>query len=495
MGMFDDVGNFFGKVGKAELTEVDKVQYVEDLLRENLRDLAFSRDDIYADALKDKVIFMVRPGEEKLKKFKSGENTYISIPSKIYDELDTMDDFDQYHHLMDTAMLSMAAEEFRETNESGDLNTLEAELIDKAVKKVEDFSGETLAVKDDIEYDDFGQPEKLKDDKQLFEPKKYAAVKADGTEETDEDDDAAKEAKESCDSDEHTSSSGTVNVQEINDEADQDRQEMKDAAAQREYHAEYTSQSITDTDQKTFDEVKGSVFDYNHYGDEAIIDPKTKSELNRYVADITKALSGYDGKVKRLNPAKRLSAKDICNDISDKIYIGKSYVDGKFIDQNIVVDCSGSMCGSPIEDAIKLCYVFNKLAQNDLLEGSIVLTESGQNMAITMPVHDSIIEQLGGTGGGEGLTKTLNKHKDLLRGKNVIVMTDGDLVEEPIPNDFWQKGRMSCIGMYINKSVKYEDLPGYDKGMNRWFPRTIIRNSFEEGVQKLIQLGLKASKK
>ena len=74
-------------------------------------------------------------------------------------------------------------------------------------------------------------------------------------------------------------------------------------------------------------------------------------------------------------------------------------------------------------------------------------------------------------------------------------MTDGDLVEEPIPEKFWDKGRMTCVGMYINESVKAEELPGYDKGMSRWFPRTIIRNSFEEAVNKMIALGLRASKK
>ena len=54
---------------------------------------------------------------------------------------------------------------------------------------------------------------------------------------------------------------------------------------------------------------------------------------------------------------------------------------------------------------------------------------------------------------------------------------------------------MNCIGVYVNESVKSENLPGYDKNMSRWFKKTIIRNSFEDMVQKLIQIGLKATKK
>ena len=497
MGIFNDIGesmvNMFGQIEASALSETDKVQYVEDLLREGLRDLAFARDEIYSESLRDNTTFMVRTGEDKMKKFKSGEQMYISIPSSIYEEIEGMSDFDQYHHVMDIAKLTMAAQEYREVDEDGTKNVIEAELVDNAVKKIENYTGDTLPIAEDIERNEFDEPIALKDDKELFETKKYTAVKADGEEEKDDDDKAADASGAGEDG---SCSTGTVNVQQINDDVDQEKEDLKTVQMEQEYNAEYTSQSITDTEQKTLDDLKKTTFYYGRYGDgESIIKPKEKLELNKYVQDIAKALRGYDGKVKRINPAKRLSSKDICNDISDKIYIGKDYVNGKFIDQNIVVDCSGSMGGDPIRDAIKLCYVFNKLAQEGLLEGHIILTESSENRCIEMPVHDQIIESLGGTGGGEGLTKTLVKYKDKLRNKNVIVMTDGDLVEEPIPNDFWDKGRMNAVGMYINRSVKAEDLPGYDRGMTRWFPKTIIRNSFDQAVQKLIQLGLKASKK
>ncbi len=495
MGLFDDVGNFFGTIEKAELTDTDKIQYVEDLLREGLRDLAFSRDEIYADSLRDNTTFMVRTGEEKIKKFKSGEQMYISIPASIYDELEPMSDFDQYHHVLDTAMLTMAAQEYKEIDEDGNTNVIEAELVDNAVKKIESYNGETLPIADEIVRNEYDEPVSMKDDKEIFETKKYTAVKKDGEEEKDDDDKAAEDASASCDSEDGSSSTGTVNVQQINDDANQEKEDMKMIQMEQEYKAEYTSQSITDTEQEVVDDLKASRFYFGRYDSGGIIGPKEKVELNKYVQDIAKALRGYDGKVKRINPAKRLSSKDICNDISDKIYIGKDYVNGKFIDQNIVVDCSGSMGGDPIKDAIKLCYVFNKLAQEGLLEGHIILTESSENRCLEMPVHDDIISVLGGTGGGEGAYRTLSKYMPKLRGKNMVFMTDGDLVEEPIPNEFWSKNRINCVGMYINKSVKAENLPGYDKGMSRWFAKTIIRNSFDSAVQKLIQLGLRASKK
>ena len=496
MGVFDDIGDFFGNISKRELTQVEKIQDIEDTVRECARDLALTRDEIYIESLKENTIIMVRTGEEHIKKFASDGNMYVSLPETLYEETEGMGDFDKYHHIMDTLKLSLSAKEFRETDEEGETNFIEAEIIDNASKKYEETTGMELPVDHLVEYDDFNQP--ISTTKEVFEPKRYAAVKSDGESEEDEDDKAASEAKSSCEAGEGTAApdSGPISMQQVNDEVIEEQQELKMEAEKHDYKSAYTSQSITENDQKTKTQIEGSTFSVNRYGDgHGFFDPKTKVELIKMANDIAKSLRGYNGKVKRISPAKRLSSKDICNDISDKIYIGKDYVNGKFIDQNIVVDCSGSMGGQPIRDAIKLCFIFNRLAQEELLEGCIILTETSENMHIEMPVHDSVIESLGGTGGGEGLTKTLNKFKDKIRNKNVIVMTDGDLVEEPIPDKFWEKGRMSCIGMYVNEEVKFEDLPGYDKGMSRWFPKTIIRNSFSEAVQKLIQLGLRASKR
>ncbi len=495
MGIFDEVSEFFGKIKRDGLTQIEKVQEVESLVRECARDMAMSRDEIYVESLQKNTNVMVRQGEDKIKKFTSQGKMYISLPETIYDDIEHMNDFDQYHHVMDLMDLVLSAPEFREQNEDGDLNIMEAEVIESASKHHEDVTGIPLEIEHLVERDEFDQVSGMKDDKIIFEPKKYTAVKADGEEESDEDDEAAK----SCENPSPGEGGGepqAISMQEISDEVANEETELRELQVNQDFKAEYTSQSITDVEQKVVDDIKKSTFYVKRHGrSEEILDKKTIAKLMKNVQDIAKALKGYDGKTKRLNPSKRLSAKDVCNDISDKIYIGKDYVNGKFIDQNIVVDCSGSMGGQPIEDAVKLCFIFNKLAQEGLLEGCIILTESNENRHMEMPVHDDIIKSIGGTGGGEGLEKTLSKYTQHLRHKNVIVMTDGDLVEEPIENLYWEKHRINCIGMYINEDVKAEDLPGYDKSMGRWFPKTIIRNSFDEGVQKLIQLGLKASKR
>jgi len=489
----------FSEIAKQEFTAVEKVQHVEELVKECARDLAFSRDEAYVNALKDNTIIMIRQGETAIKKFKSQENMYISIPANVYEDVEAMDEFSAYHHVMDILKLSISAPEFREKNEDGELNFIEAEVIDKASKNYENQTGEQINIEHMIERDDFDQPVALSEDtKTVFEPKKFTATKSDGSKDEDKDDeDAEKASKPSTDP--TSESGGSFTMTSIDDEVNQEKQQMQAVMEEQSYTAQYTSQSITNTDQKTLDDISGSCFNGSRYAEDettsGILTTKVLAGLNNTVNNIAKSLRGYEGRHKRMMPSKRLSSKEICSDLSDKIYVGKDVVNGRFIDQNIVVDCSGSMGGSPMEDAVKLCYVFNKLAQEDLVQGNIVLTESSNNMCIKMPVHDDVIMKLGGTGGGEGLTKTLNKFKDKLRNKNVIVMTDGDLVEEPIPENFWAKGRMNCVGMYINDSVKYEDLPGYDTNMKRWFPKTIIRNSFEEAVQKLIQLGLTASKK
>ena len=150
---------------------------------------------------------------------------------------------------------------------------------------------------------------------------------------------------------------------------------------------------------------------------------------------------------------------------------------------------------SPIENAVKMAFIFNELAKNGLLEGNVILSEGSEYKVLKLPVHDDVIMAIGGTGGSEGLSKSIEANKNILKNKNLIVITDGNIVDEPLERIFWEKNKINAIGVYINEEIKTEDLPGYDKNLLRWFPKKIVRNNFDEMVQKLIQLGLRASKK
>ncbi len=499
--MFEEIGSsavdIFKSIDKRELSQVEKIQEVESLVRECTRDMAYSRDERFIKSLQDNTVIMVRAGETKLKKFKQDENMYVSIPETIYDDIEELDDFNKYHKVMDMLELVLSAPEYRESNENGDLNFTEAQVFEEASKRSEGLTGTPLDIERYIERDEYGQVESAKEE--LFEPKRYSTKgsKPDGDEE------AAGEAKEACKSDgsESGSSTATVEMQSIDDEVSQEQKEMKEMQVNQDYQAQYASQSITDSEQKVVDDIKKSCFYVGQYNDEmdyenyGILTKKVIVELDRKVKEIAKSLQGYNGKVKRITPSKRLSSKDICNDNSDRIYVGKSYVDGKHIDMNLVVEASGSMGGAPIANGIKMIYVFNKLAQQGYVDGSVLLTESSEYKMLEMPMHDDIVKAMGGTGGAEGIKKAIDKNVTELRNKNAIVMTDGDICEEPIDPKFWEKNRINCIGVYVNEDVKAEDLPGYDKNMSRWFTKTIIRNSFDEMVHKVIQLGLRASTK
>ena len=487
----EDMNNIFGLIEERELNQTEKIQYVEALLREVLRDNAFSRSLLFEEAMTEDTNFLVRGGETKFKKFKSDDRMYICLPETVYEHIKDMSDFEKYHYIDDTANMLMAADEYRELDEDGN-TILEAELIDKAVKKVEDYTGDILPIKDEIEYDDYEQPVSLKDDETIFKPKKFSKVKSDGSTEEDEDDKAANESGN--EDGEESIQQATVNAIDINDDVEQEKQEQQ-KIMQQQYEAEYTSQSITDEEQKVIDDLKDSTFYYGRYNEKTMLSSKDKAELKKYVNDIAKALRGYNGKIKRINPAKRLSSKDICSDISDKIYVGNSYVDGKFIDQNLVIDGSGSMSGKPMYNAMKLCYVFNKLAQEELVEGHIILSESHEYKVLEMPVKDEILDVLGSTGGSEGLYKTIIANKNILQNKNMICISDSSITDEPLSKEFWSKNKINALGVYVNEDVKDNNLQGYDTNMKRWFGKSIVRNNFEDMVQKLIQLGLKASTK
>ena len=255
MGIFDEVSEFFGKVKRDELTPVEKVQEVESLVRECARDMAMSRDEIYVESLHKNTNIMVRQGETKIKKFTSQEKMFISLPETIYDDMADMSDFEQYHHVMDIMDLVLSAPEYRESNEEGDLNLIEAEVIESASKHHEEVTGIPLEIEHLVERDDFEQVTGMKDEKDMFEPKKFTAVKSDGEEEKDDDDEAAA----SCENPETGAGDGgttSVSMQEISDEVNQEETEIREYQEQHEFKSEYTSQSITDTEQKVVDDIK-----------------------------------------------------------------------------------------------------------------------------------------------------------------------------------------------------------------------------------------------
>lgn len=161
---------------------------------------------------------------------------------------------------------------------------------------------------------------------------------------------------------------------------------------------------------------------------------------------ITVTLSGQDTVMERLTKREGIVVHDTRSEISD--YTITAVADG--VEQSsicFVVDTSGSMDGSPIQDAREALFQFLDQSTGGT-ELSLVEFNDGANVLVerTNSVNQmkSGVNGLG-TGGGTNITAGISAGADALRGsagaRNLVVMTDGqsdidwDTVRQAVEED------------------------------------------------------------
>lgn len=224
------------------------------------------------------------------------------------------------------------------------------------------------------------------------------------------------------------------------------------------------------------------------HANESMFNIEELNDLKKQANALLKAFKGAKGRTKRLSPSKRISARDMSMD-KDKVYISKFTGQGKFIHMNFLIDCSGSMSGYPMRNAVAITYIFNQLAKAGHLKMTVLYSESSHNHKLVLPVEDSEILSLHLTGGSEGLTRTINQHVDCIKNTNMICLTDGNLADEGIDKKFWDKNKIITTGVYVNKKAK--KLTEYTGSLSKWFNHSIVRKDVTELIQALVRIGLK----
>jgi len=297
-----------------------------------------------------------------------------------------------------------------------------------------------------------------------------------------------------------------VTEEEKDKEREQNKQDEEDGGdvteqAQRMSNAMNAATSPTEADsgqqmsyqveqelEQTLDEVKTHAGKSYFHAEESMFNAEELNELKKQANTLLKAFRGKKGRTKRLSPSKRISARDMSLD-KDKVYISKFTGEGKFIHMNFLIDCSGSMSGYPMRNAVAITYIFNQLAKAGHLKMTVLYSESSHNHKIVLPVEDSEILSLHLTGGSEGLTRTINEHVACIKNTNMICLTDGNLADEGIDKKFWDKNKMVTTGVYVNKKAK--KLTEYTGSLNKWFNHSIVRADVKELIQALVRIGLK----
>lgn len=224
---------------------------------------------------------------------------------------------------------------------------------------------------------------------------------------------------------------------------------------------------------------------------ESILTASEISKLNGLTKKLLKAFKGYKSKQKRITPRKHLNTKALSTD-NDAIYVDHNAPNGKHIEFNLLIDMSGSMGGEPIKHAVSMIYLFNKLAQQGYVTGSVLYSSTSQHYVVPMPARDAEILRISRVTGSEGLAETVDANVEILKNMNCICITDGDIVDRPIDKAFWRKHKVVSTGVYINEGI--ENPLEYSGKLDKWFDHSLVRGNLEDMIQLLIRIGIRGKK-
>lgn len=134
----------------------------------------------------------------------------------------------------------------------------------------------------------------------------------------------------------------------------------------------------------------------------------------------------------------------------------------------LVVDCSGSMQGTPITEARYLIAALSELARQGLLEGEVLLTAVVGCTSIwercAFPVSSAAIERIGAFAGGEGIEAALRQNvKTLAMRDRVFLYSDGKITDTP-PDKAWLRARgVEVFGLYCGLASAAASLSSHTK--------------------------------
>lgn len=165
---------------------------------------------------------------------------------------------------------------------------------------------------------------------------------------------------------------------------------------------------------------------------------------------------------------------------SDKIFKKQQYENGKSERLSVILDCSGSMNGEHLYAGKEFLIIINRLAKQGLIKGNIILTESNEQILLSMPADENIIKSIT-TGGGEGFKRCIEKYGRLLQESvKVFIFTDGAIGDIP-DGDYNRKLGIKTYGLYVGESDQTEQL-------REFFNEAISKTSLEDVINELLKI-------
>ncbi len=268
----------------------------------------------------------------------------------------------------------------------------------------------------------------------------------------------------------------TVELQSSESAAEKMDEDSEDVIGKSPYKDE-------DNDVDLVEELTEIEYDYSTSYTDSIFDSShsyeyDKNQASKLMPSMQKIFKQKNKKISQSNATNRLNTKNFLNSRFDKLY-KKKIVETKGKKKiNLMIDCSGSMGGGPIQNARTFTYILNEFAKKSYLEGYIILTggDSSRHQCMTMklPINSNDIEHIIANSGAEGLRRTIEKTNDIIKKSDwTFVMTDGNITDNAVNT----KG-LPLFGMYVGNPDTCN--------LSKWFNKYIARETLEELIQVLI---------
>jgi len=199
--------------------------------------------------------------------------------------------------------------------------------------------------------------------------------------------------------------------------------------------------------------------------------------INRLLPKLQSIFKSVIARTNTARPSKRLSLKGLISD-SDKIYRRETELAPASKKFNLIVDCSGSMDGNPLDGAAAISLLFSKLASTGYVEGNLVLSSTTGYQTFKLPLSQKRIEEVFHTHGGEGFSNTFKAVNRLMRDAEVnFIITDGNISDGALDKDRMTAESIHTFGIYVGD-------PEYCQ-LDKWFHRGVARNTLSEVIDEL----------
>lgn len=224
-------------------------------------------------------------------------------------------------------------------------------------------------------------------------------------------------------------------------------------------------------------------FDQQFFRDNSPIDQEQALAARRI---LERMLTGQTRTTFSQSPSKRLSIRHLVQ--GEAKYARREDFSRGAMHIDLIVDCSASMSGKPVESAKALVSALSELSSKGMIHGRAIFSSGEGWMACPLPMKPELIRKMDSFSGSEGIRAALDENVRQLREADaVFVFTDARITDQPFAKNHLSQRKVEPMGLYVGEASAEEH-------MAKYFERYLIRPNLEELCLAMVQRFLSQKK-